>query len=409
MTRPNSPDQQTINHYHHGHHHHSSSRRQWMICIMCALVGYINISFLTNYASKQSFVSTTTASSNSCNTQSGFYDKKFSSSALSASSSSPLISYPNKKVSKLLPNRLISVFGLESSGTTFTTMALARALGFKDATHDDFERGEFRMIDPHTERTVEIQHFSLPWGSYGGGGGGSGGGRSSSLSTTTSQNVKNQMPPTIPVIPPQECMIQTNQFGRNIPQTIWDNTAGSVGIDFNKHECETLLRASKNGGGGGGISKIKTPLRWFLDITSHIQWYSERGVDATAVIVVRDTSIHFRGVYKNHVLHNATAAEEQHQVGLNIINKALTTLISNYNPIKLDNGENNYYYPNGGAGAGAGGQQFNSPQLILVSYETLMSLKEPYLKSIYDQLHISSGYVPTFHDGNSKYVIPVDR
>ena len=364
MTRPNSPT-----------HHHSSSRRHWMICIICVLVGYLNFLFLTNYAAKQSFVSTASSNNVNCNTA-GF---KYSSSQ---STSSTTNTYPTKKVSKLLPDRLIAVFGLESSGTTFTTMALAKALGFKDATHEDFERGKFRMIDPNSERSVEIQHFSLPWGSYG---------------ASYPMNVRNQMPPTIPFVPPQECMIQSNQFGRNIPQTIWDSTAGNV-IDFNKYECEKQLRINENGG------KVKTPLRWFLDVTSHIQWYSERGVDATAVVVVRDTSIHFHGVYKNHVLNNRTAAEEQHQVGLSIINKALRTLTSSHNsnppPGTTKNDGPSYFYPNGG------GTQ-SSPQLLLVSYETLMSLKEPYLKSIYEQLHISSGYIPSFHDGNSKYVIPV--
>ena len=44
------------------------------------------------------------------------------------------------------------------------------------------------------------------------------------------------------------------------------------------------------------------------------------------------------------------------------------------------------------------------PRAIPVSYEGLMQFQETYLFDLYKQLGINSSYVPTFQDGNHKYV-----
>jgi hypothetical protein len=46
-----------------------------------------------------------------------------------------------------------------------------------------------------------------------------------------------------------------------------------------------------------------------------------------------------------------------------------------------------------------------SSEVVLVSYEGIMSLGESYLFDIYRQLGINSTYTPSFKDGNAKYVV----
>lgn len=43
-------------------------------------------------------------------------------------------------------------------------------------------------------------------------------------------------------------------------------------------------------------------------------------------------------------------------------------------------------------------------QPLIVSYESLMTLRGPYLKPIYHRLGIPSFYIPKFYNGNTKYV-----
>jgi hypothetical protein len=45
-------------------------------------------------------------------------------------------------------------------------------------------------------------------------------------------------------------------------------------------------------------------------------------------------------------------------------------------------------------------------EVVLVSYEGIMSLGRSYLFDIYRQLGINSRYTPSFKDGNAKYVVP---
>jgi hypothetical protein len=46
----------------------------------------------------------------------------------------------------------------------------------------------------------------------------------------------------------------------------------------------------------------------------------------------------------------------------------------------------------------------NGNNVVLVSYESLMMLKEPYVKMLYEALGIESNYMPSIRDGNLKYV-----
>jgi hypothetical protein len=47
--------------------------------------------------------------------------------------------------------------------------------------------------------------------------------------------------------------------------------------------------------------------------------------------------------------------------------------------------------------------------IITVSYEAMMELKETYLLEIYHQLGVNSTYVPAFEDANAKYVTGLQK
>jgi hypothetical protein len=116
-----------------------------------------------------------------------------------------------------------------------------------------------------------------------------------------------------------------------------------------------------------GSYLMPEPPRYFVNITSHIQYYRSLGVDARAVLVIRDPFLHFKGVLKLHN-KNETAALEQYAVGKRIMEEALVTV-----------------------------------DPVVVSYETLMTLRGPYWKEIYRELDIDSSHMPKFVNGNLKY------
>jgi hypothetical protein len=233
----------------------------------------------------------------------------------------------------ILPERLIAVFGLESSGTTFVQKTLAEALqlGIQEGI-------EYR----NRNGTIRIQHLSLPTGWYPPG--------------HNKDAAAHQYEP-LPVVPlyiPERCRQKQGPYHRH-----HQPTAAAAPTT----ECLPY---------GLNLTSLPTTnTRFFVNVTSHITWHRERNVDARAVVVVRDPSLHFRGIIKKHC-PNETAAYQQYKQGVDILQHAMTQHIQ---------------------------------PITVVSYETLMTLKGGYLKEIYKQLDIESQYIPAaFNNGNVKYV-----
>ena len=242
----------------------------------------------------------------------------------------------------LLPKRLISVFGLESSGTTFVASTLCKAMSSGPFDPRYFSKFASTMVN---DQGYQIQHISLPMGYY------------------DKQNTDfNQQFLPLPIVDaqlPEECILPRSavQTGQGPPVVGYRLDAPS--------ECQLAF----------DLDHLRPyPRRYFVNITSHILFYQERGVDISAVVVVRDTSIHFQGILDNHC-PNATAAEEQFRQGRSLIIEALN-------------------------------EKRVRSNIVLVSYESLMMLKESYLFSLYDALRMNTSYAPTFKDGNSKYIRP---
>ena len=123
------------------------------------------------------------------------------------------------------------------------------------------------------------------------------------------------------------------------------------------------------------------PKRFFVNISSHLEWYFQRGVDITAVLSVRDKSISRAGKARMHC--------KDVKIGLMEEEKARTLMgeaLRKHGGLKSSNGN------------------ANKERVVVVSYEALMILKDSYLLDIYKRLGIDSAYMPEFNDGNEKYV-----
>ena len=228
----------------------------------------------------------------------------------------------------VLPKRLITVFGLESSGTKFLMRTLAKAAEANE------EPGFGSLTSRNYDTQTEIQHVSLPWG----------------MPYKRTESI-----PDIHFVPPLEC-------------SVWPYYHKDGHVPISRHtppdkHCynETGLR-----------KRVLMPQRFMVNITSHVKWYRDRGVNATAVILVRDDYTHFHGKLRYKRNQQSAAYEDFH--AKEFIADAM--------------------------------RQLNSIELVMVSYEMLMSLQTPYLQDLYKRLGMRSSYVPVFQNGNKKYIVP---
>lgn len=124
-----------------------------------------------------------------------------------------------------------------------------------------------------------------------------------------------------------------------------------------------------------GITEFpEIPRRFFLNISSHIAWYRQFGVDATAVVLVRDETLHLHGKLEHHNNHRLDRAQVEDAIGKEIIRDAIERLE-------------------------------RDKEIVLASYESLMSLQDTYLFDLYRTLLIESSYIPDFKDANKKYIV----
>lgn len=226
--------------------------------------------------------------------------------------------------SSMLPEKLYVIYGLESSGTTFVARTISSALGIVPRLNPD-------TVESH-DKKIHIQHLSLPIGFFGENNWG--------YETRFSEPLG-----VVPVYYPTGCRVPS--FPNDPPGETETPVA-----------CRSIMGA-----------KVQTPpARYFVDITSHVQWYRAFGVDVYPIMVVRDPSNHFYGVTKTHCL-NDTAAYSQYEMGRDIMVHSMKTV-----------------------------------QPIIVSYEMLMTLQEEYLVHVYNQTNIHTSFMPKFKNGNLKHL-----
>merc|ERR1719232_2570893 len=163
-------------------------------------------------------------------------------------------------------------------------------------------------------------------------------------------------------------------------------------------------------------SPIKYPFHYMLDIVKHKEWYDSHGVEQYIIIVVRDENISFESRRKEHCNYEDLIIKEE-MFSSRIINDAIYKYILEDDSI----GYKKQIYENLNTNVGKKKSKSvfsdididvdvifslmpSNNRVILVSYETLMYLKDPYIKMLYEKLDIESEYMPNFKDGNVKYL-----
>ena len=160
------------------------------------------------------------------------------------------------------------------------------------------------------------------------------------------------------------------------------------------------------------------PSRYNLDIVANKEWYESKGVEQVFVIVLRDQSISAES--REAHCNNAILKAKEEEIGTEIIIRAINKYVMNggrrlsttsygswYNEtfwtqtndmVDFDNSLEDARHRKLSSTLPSGNNVF------LVSYESLLKLKEVYVNMIYEALDIESDYMPSFKDGNAKYV-----
>jgi hypothetical protein len=226
----------------------------------------------------------------------------------------------------VLPKRMITVFGLERSGTSLVFHTLGKALNLTRV------KGEEEYTN-HPDNTIRIQHMSLPLGEF-------------------SEHHKDYLKRFEPLH-----VLPVKALSRCMPKTKDASSSSSSSSSTISANCKIFANV------------VPPPApRYFVNITSHLQWYQRRGVQVQAVVVVRDPTLHFQSISQK--CENETAAYAQYEQGVALMQHAM----QHVNPITV------------------------------VSYETLTTLRGQYMNEIYESLGIQSDYMPPIRNGNAKYV-----
>ncbi|CAB9522488.1 expressed unknown protein [Seminavis robusta] len=291
----------------------------------------------------------------------------------------------------VLPAKLFTVIGLESSGTTFLAQTLGRALrlslipnangyeviaqGFSSHYHNHHNNDN---TPPHW---TEVQHVSLPWGG--------------TCQSQYSNNVTNVLYPAICTRMMRDRSVVVAKAG---PKALsqgpfaahhFSETALSYyRIPPEQHEtmrqqCRHLIPDRH---------QWDYPERYLLNLSSHLDWYHEQGVDARAIILMRDATISKRARRIDHC-PNTTLLEMEETMGRQILQEAIRKFV--LRPTTTISGQQRRRQllqasPNG--------------KVLLVSYELLTQLKQDYMEIIFAQLGINTTHRPRWRDGNYKHV-----
>jgi len=336
----------------------------------------------------------------------------------------------------ILPKKVYTVVGKESSGTKFVSEILRDALEL----HSYREGGRPFEFFPRNKKTfredsksqVQVQHFSLPQGSFCG------------ESDYGSHRI-------VDVVLPAQCSSDLRPQHSRRRSTDGDDKNQDAAL---RKQCNDMTKELKwhikphlKESIDAEISPaIRYPTRYFLDINTHKDWYDSHGVEQYIIIVTRDENVSFNSRLKGHC-RNVTIAEEEERLATNIINDAIykyileedrareTDLRHVWDPPEYQNVNNAetrakkneqmkrkkifeerlVSQTNNSARRKLGSlleenadalSSFmpSKNRVVLVSYESLMTLQAPYVKMLFKQLGIESEYMPTMKDGNAKYV-----
>ena len=259
----------------------------------------------------------------------------------------------------------------------------------RDALHIKYYRESTYPMCVDDDNPTQIQHVSLPSGSF--------------LDGNCNMGFCKSCNSIVDVILPPQCS-ERKEKKRGGGGRGRKKTAASPRTTITR-ECQDMI----------SMPIVEYPERFFLNITSHKQWYDDNGTEQYLIIIVRNQKFSFKSKMKSHCTFLDVATEED-GVATDIINQAIQTFILEekgeqitkrkdntllWDPTKVQlvNNEND----NTSEDLLATSLLPSRNNVVLVSYETLMTLQGSYVKQIYKALGIESDHIPLFIDGNSKY------
>lgn len=258
----------------------------------------------------------------------------------------------------ILPKKIYSVIGLESSGTKFVTKILATALGTKKPRNGPLVGPADQNYEGGT-RDVWVQHLSLPWGC---------------CCEQDRYYVRK-------LILPGMCATKLPQYKEHCAAMARDANITITEADFTNY-------------------KNATTNRFILDIEASKEFYASRGVEQIFVIMVRDQTIRRIGPVDHKYCQDHEILLEEEAVGTKIIERAVRKYIME-EPPPLHPSERGQQ-PHRGLSSTS--TLPSGSNVVLVSYESLMKLGKLYIEMLYDALNIESNYIPDIKDGNLKYI-----
>uniref|UniRef100_A0A7S3QFV7 Uncharacterized protein n=1 Tax=Chaetoceros debilis TaxID=122233 RepID=A0A7S3QFV7_9STRA len=324
------------------------------------------------------------------------------------SNSSSTMARPSCYKSSILPKRMYTVVGLESSGTTFTTEVIKKGLNIRSRRegHKVYEREREESEESESEseqgtktktiidfdmeqEDIQVQHFSLPWGS--------------SCKGTNATHI-------VDVVLPTQCTRDHGAHEQHDDDEEVQRCCNAM--------ADELFDIRPNG------KAVKYPPRYNLDVVSHKEWYEKYGVDQWIVIVLRDPDISIAARSKRHCTDTNRLLSEE-QIGKDIIIDVINKYILGKDEKKVTRETYKFWYAknfqdqNMEGIRGRGGHQAqrrlqeastmppaltSKNRVVLVSYESMMGLGQVYIKMLYDTLEIETDFIPEVKNGNSKYV-----
>lgn len=311
----------------------------------------------------------------------------------------PLPYEPTPPKTQLLPKRIIAVFG-PSSDTKFLASALATATGVfpkegmwmqilapnpQNSTNATNPLMRWIFANTLSERAstsdgeLEIQHLSLPMGS------------SCPSTSNTIQVVEALVPKecqryeTLPNLDSklaEQVLHNQDALQSKNPPNMTDTVQGfhweeeqilqrqrekkyleqcrnEVNISQRNNATDAAWTCGAVCGRGEYDGYALYPDRYFVNITSHIEWYQNRGVDISVVIVMRDQSIS-RAANQNEHCSAEGSVEKEEEMTMSLVHDAIEK--------------------NGIRGHG------EKQRVFTVSYEAMMMFKETYLFDLYHEV-----------------------
>lgn len=275
----------------------------------------------------------------------------------------------------ILPKKIYTVVGLESSGTTFIARTLASSLGLKGIREGSFPCTH-KYSSCSENEDIQVQHFSLPWGG--------------TCADTPHSKV-------VDVVLPSQC----TRSRRKSPST--ETT-----------QCSIMAQELSGLEINNASYAMQYPIRYQLNLTSQKEWYDAQGVEQYYVIVVRDKTISSIARSAVHC-SNLTLLEKEEEIGLGIIENVVKKYIledyGNKNRTDWKNTRSLFGNPQETFEINDLSRMLRSVSLspsgnnvVVMSYESMVTLGESYIRMLYNSLGIESDYIPEIRNSNRRYI-----